>query len=102
MDSRRRNSWIIIALYFGAVITCISLAFDFKGAINFNWTLVLIGLTLPWSVVSVLFAWALIHGAGLEMFTLIYLAFAGINAKIFYAMRHRSKTAERAQTTSTT
>ena len=74
----------IIAAYFVAIIICIALAFDFAGAINPFWTLVLIGLTLPWSLVSVLFAWALIHGAGLEFFTMLFLIFAGLNSTIFY------------------
>jgi hypothetical protein len=70
-----------------AVIACILQAFDFAGAINFNWTLVLIGLTLPpWSAVSMVFAWSLIHGAGLEFFTCMYLIFAGINSLIFYGV----------------
>jgi hypothetical protein len=56
--------------------------------------MVLIALTLPWSIVSVLFAWALIHGAGLEMFTIIYLAFAGINAYIMYSMIKRWRSSE--------
>src|SRR5262252_5151456 len=68
--------------YILAVVICIVMAFDFDGSIHFEWTLVLIALTLPWSIVSVFFAWALIHGAGLEMFTVIYLASAGINALI--------------------
>jgi len=48
------------------------------------WLLVLIVLTLPWSLISVVFVWALIHGAGLWYFTLMYLAFAGINGYILY------------------
>ena len=66
--------------YILAVVICIVMAFDFDGSIHFEWTLVLIALTLPWSIVSVFFAWALIHGAGLETFTIIYIAFAGVNA----------------------
>src|SRR5262245_23977752 len=73
---------LISIAYFLIVAVCIVLAFDFKGAIDFEWTLVLIAVTVPWSLISVFFAWALIHGAGLEMFTIIYLAFAGINALI--------------------
>jgi hypothetical protein len=90
---------IIPALYLLAVIACILLAFDFKGDINLDWTLVLIGLTLPWSIVSIIFMWALIHGAGLGFFTVMYLAFAGINALILYYVcsairrRYEEKTA---------
>jgi hypothetical protein len=60
------------------------MAFDFKGAINTTWTLVLILLTLPWSLVSILFAWALIHGAGLELYAIVYLMFGALNARILY------------------
>ena len=73
-----------IAIYMLAVVVCIFLAFDFEGAIDTLWTGVLILLTLPWSLVSILFAWALIHGAGLEFFAIIYLLFASINSLIFY------------------
>jgi hypothetical protein len=75
--------FVIIAIYLLAVVVCVFLAFDFAGAINFNWTLVLIALTLPWSMVSVIFVWGLIHGAGLEFFTFMYLTFAGLNSLIF-------------------
>ena len=76
--------FLIIILYLVAVVLSISLAFDYAGAINTDWTFVLIVLTLPWSLVSVVFAWSLIHGAGLEFFTVMYLVFAGVNAAIFY------------------
>lgn len=76
--------FIVISVYLLTVITCIFLAFDFEGAIDTSWTLVLILLTLPWSLVSILFAWALIHGAGLEFFTFMYLVFAGLNTLILY------------------
>jgi hypothetical protein len=74
--------YILPAIYLIAVIVCIGLAFDYSGQIDSDWILVLLGLTLPWSIVSVLFMWALFHGAGLEFFTVVYLLFAGINAVI--------------------
>jgi hypothetical protein len=43
------------------------MAFDFKGAINTTWTLVLILLTLPWSLVSIIFAWALIQTSNTQL-----------------------------------
>jgi hypothetical protein len=55
------------------------MAFDFSGSIDMFWTLVLIVLTLPCSLVSILFAWGLIHGAGLEFFTLMYVTLAMLN-----------------------
>ena len=91
----RKFSLAVIAIYLAAVIVCIAKAFDYAGAINFNWTLVVIALTLPWSLVSILFAWALIHGAGLEFFTFLYLAFAAINSAIFYAVCSRFRKPQR-------
>ena len=82
---------VAIAIYLLAVVACIFLAFDFAGATNFNWTLVLIGLTLPWSLVSIVFAWGLLHGAGLEFFAFMYLAFAGLNSFIFYRLYSLSR-----------
>ena len=80
MNTVKPNLKIIASMaYLIAVIICISQAFDFRGAINFNWLLALIALTLPWSMVSVFFVWALIHGAGLDFFTLMYLSFAVLN-----------------------
>lgn len=78
--------FILPVIYLLAVIVCVLLAFDFTGRINSEWVLVLIGLTLPWSIVSVFFMWALIHGAGLEFFTVMYLVFAGINAFILHCI----------------
>jgi hypothetical protein len=68
--------------YFVAVLILIFLAFDFDGDVRLVWLLLLLALTLPWSVVSLLFAWALMHGAGLGMFAVMYAAFASINAFI--------------------
>lgn len=84
LNLRTRFPMLLTAIYLLCVVACITLAFDFAGAINLNWTLVVIGLTLPWSLVSILFAWSLVHGAGLEFFTVMYLVFAGINAAILY------------------
>jgi hypothetical protein len=75
---------VIPAVYLLAVCVCIALAFDFSGSIDTTWTGVLIILTLPWSIVSILFAWALIHGAGLGFFATMYLFFAGLNATALY------------------
>src|SRR5262245_35335953 len=82
--SKPKFPLVVIPIYLLAVVACIFLAFDYAGAINFGWTVALIGLTLPWSLVSIVFAWALIHGAGLGFFTFMYLAFAGLNSFIFY------------------
>ncbi len=65
--------YLIIVIYF------IFLAFNFKGSINSEWTIGLFLLTLPWSMVSIVFAWALIHGAGLGFFAVMYFVFACLN-----------------------
>ena len=91
----RKLPLILIGIYLLAVVVCIFLAFDFDGAINFEWTLALIGLTLPWSLISIVFTWALIHGAGLGFFSFMYLVFAGLNSFIIYrlysSLRRNSK-----------
>jgi len=79
---------VAISIYLLAVVVCIFLAFDFAGAINFNWTLVLIGLTLPWSSGFIVFAWTLIHAPGLDSFAFMYLAFAGLNSFISIGYIH--------------
>lgn len=95
---RTKLPFIVITIYLLAVIVCIFLAFDFAGQINLNWTLVLIALTLPWSIVSIIFAWSLIHGAGLEFFTFMYLLFAGLNSLIFYKLYSRRRSQEKRAT----
>src|SRR5688572_6926872 len=64
------------------VLVLVLLAFDFDGRIRLGWTGVLIIATLPWSVVSIFFAWALIHGAGLEFYSFVYLTFGAINGQL--------------------
>lgn len=76
--------FIVPVTYLLAVIGCMLLAFDYAGAVDPGWVLVLICLTLPWSIVSFIFMWSLFHGAGLGFFTVMYLTFAGINAFILY------------------
>lgn len=73
---------LISITYILAVVVCIFLAFDFDGAIEPTWTLVLIALTLPGSLVSILFMWSLIHGAALVFFVFIYLVSAGFNVLV--------------------
>jgi hypothetical protein len=60
------------------------MAFNYKGSLNSGWWLALSALTLPWSLIGFIFIWALIHGAGLEFFTIMYLFFALINAYLIY------------------
>ena len=75
---------IVVLLYLLAVGICLFMGFNFEGSINPFWMLGLIVLTLPWSIVSIIFSWALIHGAGLEFFAVMYLIFAGINSLLIY------------------
>ena len=68
----------VLPFIYGAIVLgCLLIAFDFDGRMRSSaaW-LVAVILTLPWSMVSVLFLWALFHGAGLEFFTVMYLGFA--------------------------
>ena len=78
---------VIPAAYFLIVFVCLLIAFDYEGYMRSSaaW-LVAVVFTLPWSVVSILFMWALFHGAGLEFFTIMYLAFAAINGYMLYRM----------------
>ena len=92
---RLRYTTVIIALYLLAVAGCIFFAFDFNGRIDPRWTLILIALTLPWSVVSFMFSWALIHGAGLGCFSVMYLVFAVMNAGLFYYVSSRVRSASK-------
>jgi hypothetical protein len=65
IEPMRKLPVTIPSLYSLAVLACIPLAFDYAGDVDTPWLLVLIVLTLPWSILSVVFMWALIHGAGL-------------------------------------
>lgn len=91
MLTRAKKCLIAIAMYMIAVIACIFMAFDFAGSIDATWWLALFIITLPWSIVSVLFMWALAHGAGLEMFMVMYLSFAVINSLLIYMAFGRFK-----------
>ncbi|HEX8250251.1 MAG TPA: hypothetical protein VF599_18910 [Pyrinomonadaceae bacterium] len=86
LPSRTIKCLIFIAIYLIAVIACIYLAFNFKGSINSEWTMVLMALTLPWSIISVVFMWALVHGAGLGFFAVMYFSFAIINSFFIYKL----------------
>jgi hypothetical protein len=77
---------LVTAFYLIAVVVSIFMGFDFKGSIDLGWTLALIILTLPLSLVSILFAWALIHGAGLEFFAWMYLTFAVVNVACIHTI----------------
>ena len=79
-----KKQYIFPLVYLILVIICILLAFDYEGSLNSDWWLALCAITLPWSMVSIIFMWALIHGAGLEIFTVMYLTFALINAFLIY------------------
>jgi len=77
------------AIYLLLVFMCILYAFDFEGLIDPTWTLILILLTLPGSLISLPLAWALIHGAGLGFFALLYLGSAALNVFIVHRIvRH--------------
>jgi hypothetical protein len=82
---RRPNVPALAAgMYMAAVVAGLVLAFDFDGRVDMSWWLALFVLTLPWSFVSILFMWALIHETGLGFFTMMYLIFGALNAFIIY------------------
>lgn len=76
----------------------IFLAFDFEGRTNSTAWEVLAILTLPWSIVSVLFLWAISHGSGLESFAIMYGVFGLVNARLIYlvfrTLKFRNKDVE--------
>jgi hypothetical protein len=83
------NKWLgkryfIPVIYLVITVICIFLTFDFEGSTNIIGWLILSILTLPWSLISILFLWAIMHGAGLEFFAGMYLVFAVINTLLFY------------------
>ena len=88
---------ILPTVYAVAVIICLSLAFDFDGRVNGTWTLILFWLTLPWSVVMMVFAWPIFHGARLESFAVLFLGLGGLNA---YLMNRLTLALRRAPTKS--
>jgi hypothetical protein len=94
MSSRMKKSLMVIGIYLIAVAVSIFFSFNFEGSINAGWTLVLFVLTLPWSFVTILFMWALIHGAGLEMFTVMFFSFAVINSFLIYLIFGKNKSAK--------
>ena len=79
-------SFIAAAIYFVCVLIAIICAFDFEGRTNMQAWGVLTLLTLPWSIVSVLFIWEILHGAGLEVFAVMYGAFGLLNAWLLYLL----------------
>lgn len=83
------NKWLgkrylVPIIYLIITSICIFIAFDFEGRTNAIGWLILSVLTLPWSLISVFFLWAIMHGAGLEFFAGMYFVFAVVNALLFY------------------
>jgi hypothetical protein len=91
MKNFLKKQYIFPFTYLILVVICILLAFDYEGSLNSSWWLALCAITLPWSMISLIFVWALMHGAGLEFFTVMYLSFAAINAFLIYLMARPNK-----------
>ena len=70
-----------ILIYVVAVVVCTVRVLGYSDS---DWLLILIVLTLPWSLLSVVFIWSLIHGASLVLFWAIYLGGGALNAFIFH------------------
>src|SRR6267154_6150239 len=91
----RSSLTITILVYGAAVVLC---AIRVVGYADGDWFLVLVALTLPWSLISVLFIWSLAHGASLWFFWLVYLGGGAANAFLVYRyapspyarLRHRA------------
>ena len=71
----------MVVIYAAAVLF---LTIRVLGYSDNDWLLVLIVLTLPWSLVSVVFLWSLIHGASLWLFWLVFLGAGAANAFFAY------------------
>ena len=84
MQEYLKKYYIFPLIYLISVGVCIFFAFNYKGSLNPSWWLVLSVLTFPWSLIVIVFIWVLIHGAGLEFFTVMYLLFAVINCYLIY------------------
>ncbi len=79
-----KKQYIFPLIYLVFVVICIIGSFDYQGSLNSNWWLALTVLTLPWSLIGFIYIWALIHGAGLELFTIMYMFFALINVVLIH------------------
>jgi hypothetical protein len=90
-----RPSFWVILVYLALVSVSIGFAFIGRETVDTTWLLVVIGLTLPWSVVTFFLMWALIHGAGLPFFALLSFFFAVLNCFIGLLIRHFSNRAEK-------
>jgi hypothetical protein len=73
----------MVLIYAGAVLL---LTIRVLGYSDSDWLLLLIALTLPWSLVCVVFLWSLIHGASLWLFWLVFLGGGAANA--FFSYRY--------------
>ena len=72
---------IAVLVYAAAVLLS---AIRAVGYADGDWLLVVIALTLPWSLISLAFIWSLVHGASLWFFWLVYLAGGAVNAFLVY------------------
>ena len=71
----------MVVVYAAAVLLLAIRVLGYGGS---DWLLVLIVLTLPWSLVSAVFLWSLIHGASLWLFWLVFLGGGAANAFLSY------------------
>ena len=71
----------ILVIYAAAVILLTTRVLVYSDS---DWLLLLVVLTLPWSLVCVVFLWSLIHGAGFWLFWLVFLGGGAANAFLSY------------------
>jgi hypothetical protein len=79
MTDREKIIATMAGVYVLAVLILLVLGFGIDSEVSGLCFLMVIVMTLPWSIVSVLFLWSLAHGAGLGGFSSLYLLFGVIN-----------------------
>ena len=77
----RAGLGIAMLMYGATVLSCTARVVGYADG---DWLLVLVALTLPWSVISLVFIWSLIHGASLWLFWLVFLGGGAANAFLVY------------------
>ncbi len=70
-----------LTLYAATVLLCTILVVGYGDG---NFLGALVGLTLPWSLISIAFIWSLAHGASLWLFWLIYLGGGAVNVYLLH------------------
>ena len=70
------------------LVACTILSLNISGTVDIVLVIILFFLTFPWSLVTILFLWALLHEAGLGILSYLYFLFAIINVILFLVWRY--------------